>query len=99
MEQNPTNTTALFVAFELSKKTWVMAIKSPLSDKISQYRVEGGDTTAVVALIQRVRAKAQDAFGAPIEVVSCYEAGRDGFWLHRFLTDQAVCNYVIDPAS
>jgi transposase len=99
MEQNSTNTAGLFVAFELSKKTWVLAIKSPLSDKISQYRVEGGDTTAVVTLIQRVRAKAQDAFGAPIEVVSCYEAGRDGFWLHRFLADQAVCNYVIDPAS
>jgi len=32
-------------------------------------------------------------------VVSCYEAGRDGFWLHRCLEGQGVRNLVVDPAS
>ena len=34
--------TCLFVAFELSKKTWVLAVKSPVSDKISQYQTPAG---------------------------------------------------------
>ena len=34
-----------------------------------------------------------------MELVSCYEAGYDGFWLHRLLEAHGICNYVIDPAS
>jgi transposase len=34
-----------------------------------------------------------------VRIVSCYEAGYDGHWLHRWLTNQGVINYVIDPAS
>jgi transposase len=43
----------------------------------------------------RVRARVE----GPVEIVSCYEAGYDGFWLHRRLTAAGVTNYVIDPAS
>jgi len=32
-------------------------------------------------------------------VLSCYEAGRDGFWLHRALTAQGVTNLVVDSSS
>jgi transposase len=39
------------------------------------------------------------ALNRPVEVVSCYEAGYDGFWLHRLLEAHGVRNYVIDPAS
>ena len=35
----------------------------------------------------------------PVDVFTCYEAGRDGFWLHRFLTNQNIMNFVIDSAS
>jgi transposase len=34
-----------------------------------------------------------------VEIVSCYEAGYDGFWLHRLLTEHGVCNHVFDPTS
>jgi transposase len=34
-----------------------------------------------------------------VEIVSCYEAGYDGFWLHRLLEADGIRNYVIDPAS
>jgi transposase len=37
--------------------------------------------------------------GKPVRIVSCYEAGYDGHWLHRWLTDQGVINHEIDPAS
>ena len=34
-----------------------------------------------------------------VEIVSCYEAGYDGFWLHRLLQAHGIRNCVIDPAS
>ena len=45
--------------------------------------------------------KAKLRFGLPANapVVSCYEAGRDGFWLHRFLLHQGIQNIVVDSAS
>jgi transposase len=36
---------------------------------------------------------------AAAPVVSCYEAGRDGFWLHCFLVAQGITNHVVDSAS
>jgi transposase len=98
-EGNTRPIACLFVAFELSKKTWVLAIKSPMSDKISQYQIGGGDTKAVLNLIQRARARAADALGEPVEVISGYEAGRDGFWLDRLLREHGIRNHVIDAAS
>lgn len=46
-------------------------------------------------------AKAKQRFGRPgsSRVVSCYEAGRDGFWLHRALTQAGIENVVVDSAS
>src|SRR6185436_2656526 len=48
--------------------------------------------------LQAELAKAKKRFGLPT-VVSCYEAGRDGFWLHRYLTTLGVKNVVVDPGS
>ena len=44
---------------------------------------------------------AQQRFGLGEElpVISCYEAGRDGFWLHRYLTSIGVNNQIVDSAS
>jgi transposase len=46
-------------------------------------------------------AAAMKRFGLPgnAPVASCYEAGRDGFWLHRFLTSRKVENLVVDSSS
>src|SRR5262249_43157458 len=51
-------------------------------------------------LLQEI-AKAKRRFGLPDDaaVVSCYEAGRDGFWLHRWLTSQGIANVIVDSAS
>jgi len=45
-----------------------------------------------------VRARVSREMGRPVEVMSCYEAGYDGFWLHRQLEARGVRNYVIDSA-
>ncbi len=54
----------------------------------------------IPALLAEIRA-AKARFGLPEDapVASCYEAGRDGFWLHRFLTSRKVENLVVDSSS
>lgn len=89
----------LFVAFELSRKTWVVATHTRSSDKISQHRVIGGDTGRLLSLIERLRMRAAGASETMVKIICCYEAGRDGFWLHRLLTRHGIINYVVDPAS
>jgi transposase len=61
--------------------------------------LEGGDHAGLLALIAQVRAKAAKKLGAVPEVTSCYEAGYDGFWLHRLLEAGGIANYVFDAAS
>jgi transposase len=51
------------------------------------------------ALIGRYRRQAEEHLKRPIRVVSCYEAGYDGFWLHRLLQARGIENHVMDPAS
>ena len=89
----------IFIAIELAQKNWLVTMHSPERDRISRYKVAGGDHTGLLALIERMRARATRALAAVPAVVSCYEAGYDGFWLHRCLTAAGVTNHVFDPAS
>ena len=89
----------IFVAIELSQKTWLVTMHSPDRNRISRHRLEGGDHAGLLELIGRVRARAARALGGVPAVVSCYEAGYDGFWLHRLLTAAGIKNHVFDPAS
>lgn len=89
----------IYLALELSRASWVVAVHSPLADKISLHRLAGGDSSGLLALIARLRARLERALGRPVAVVSCYEAGYDGFWLHRLLEGHGVRNHVLDPAS
>lgn len=87
---------ALFVALELSDRKWMVAIGNR-AGRISRHTLQGGDAKGLLALIDRVRAR----FGLSKQarVRSCYEAGRDGFWLHRFLLNHGIDNVVVDSAS
>jgi transposase len=89
----------IFVAIELSQKTWLVTLHSPDKGKMSRHKLEGGDHAELLALIGRERDRAGRALGAIPAVVSCYEAGYDGFWLHRLLMAAGITNYVFDPAS
>jgi len=61
--------------------------------------VDGGDHAGLLALIDRLRDRAARRLGAVPAVASCYEAGYDGFWLHRLLMAAGITNYVFDPSS
>ncbi|WP_148635953.1 IS110 family transposase [Bradyrhizobium paxllaeri] len=89
----------IFVAIELSQRSWRVALHSPDKDKISHHKLEGGDHAELLALVGRVRERAARTLGGVPAVASCYEAGYDGFWLHRLLLAAGITNYVFDPAS
>lgn len=89
----------LFVGFELGKSTWLIGLYAPeLGKSVSRHKVDGGDLGRVQELIETARRRlARD--GGPVRVVSVYEAGYDGFWLHRALEKAGIENRVIDAAS
>src|SRR5574337_461412 len=87
------------LAIELSKASWLVALVTPLSEKIGIHKLAAGDAAALLELIERAQARVVRALGRPVEVMSCYEAGYDGFWLHRLLGAHGVHNHVFDPAS
>ena len=89
----------IYVALELSSSKWVVAIRTPGSDTTSLYQLPGGDLEGLMTLFARVRAFAGQCGFAETEICSCYEAGYDGFWLHRALEARGVNNTVIDSAS
>ena len=88
----------VYVAFELSKAKWKLGVMLPGSQKISHFTIDGGDLKALTARLEDMRAKAGRA-GKPVRILSCFEAGLDGHWLHRWLTDEGVVSYEVDPAS
>lgn len=89
----------IFVAIELSQRNWLIVMRSPDRDRMSRHQLAAGDHNGLVALIETVKARAARALGSVAAVVSCYEAGYDGFWLHRRLTAAGLRNFVFDPAS
>ena len=92
------NESVLFVAFELGKKSWKLAMTTGLAVTPWLRTVEGGDLAAVDAGRCNERGSAL-ALAAAAPVISCYEAGRDGFWIHRALTARGVANRVVDSSS
>src|SRR3974390_2742692 len=85
----------LYVAFELGNSTWKMACSD--GRKVRHVTVNARDLDQV----ERALLRAQDHFAMAdgYSTVSCYEAGRDGFWLHRYLQDRGIDNVVVDSAS
>src|SRR6266581_2186164 len=88
----------VYLVFELSKKTWQLGVLRAGSDKMRRYSIAGGDLTALASRLARCRAEAAQG-GRPVRILSCYEAGLDGHWLHRWLTGQGVISHEIDPSS
>jgi transposase len=89
----------IFVAIELSQKSWLVTLHSPDRDRISRHKLEGGDHAGLLDLIEKTRSRAEQKLGSAVRVASCYEAGYDGFWLHRLLLAARIMNFVFDAAS
>ena len=87
----------LYVAFELGKKDWKVAMTSGFGVAPWLRSVASGDWHGVERALAQGRARLGLPAVAP--VVSCYEAGRDGFWIHRALAARGIRNRVVDSAS
>ena len=88
---------ALHVALELSATEWLLTMSTRPDGRRQRVRLQPGDRGA----FERAIALAKTRCGLPREaaVRSCYEAGREGFWPHRFLTACGVTNLVVDSSS
>lgn len=95
--KSTTQSGALYLAFELGEGAWKLAFTIGMGQPPRQRCMPARDVTR---LHQEIT-KAKKRFGLPEDAPlhSCYEAGRDGFWLHRHLSAQGVDNSVVDSAS
>jgi transposase len=91
------NEPTLYVAFELGKTDWKLAMTLGFGVQPWLRTVASRDWAAVERAVAQGRARF--GLGAAAPVVSCYEAGRDGFWIHRALTARGIANRVVDSAS
>src|SRR3954453_18561222 len=97
MTTTTTATLALYIALELSQDKWLLACATQAAQK-PRFRPLAARN---LQQLQEEIAKAKHRFGLPSDapVCTCYEAGRDGFWLHRALTTMGIWNVVVDASS
>jgi len=87
----------LYLAFELGSKEWKLGFSVGFGQRPRERTVLAGDLCGVRREIER--AKERFGLSGEARVLSCYEAGRDGFWLHRYLVHLGVRNLVVDSSS
>ncbi len=91
------SSSVLYLAFELSNKKWKLGFSVGLGQKPRIRTIDSGSLEVLEAEI--AGAKKRFHLAEDCEVISCYEAGRDGFWLHRYLLFTGVKNHVVDSSS
>ena len=87
----------LLLAFELGQRSWKLGFTVGIGQRPRIRQIPAGAVGALATEIER--AKKRLGLSADSLVMSCYEAGRDGFWLHRYLVAQGVTSYVVDSSS
>jgi transposase len=96
-QQGESTAVCLYVALELSAHEWLLTITTALNARRVRVRV----APRAWRTLSEVVARAKRQLGVSVEtpVRSCYEAGRDGFWPHRCLTQLGMGNVVVDSSS
>ncbi|MCU0665310.1 MAG: hypothetical protein MUC50_23660 [Myxococcota bacterium] len=94
-EESNGNEYRLYMAFELSESKWKLAFGTGGNPRV--VTIDSRRTDLLEQEIEKAKGKLHVTAGA--KVMSCYEAGRDGFWIHRYLETLGVHSVVIDPAS
>lgn len=87
----------LHLALELDDEGWKLGFTTGMAQRPRERRIQPRDGAVLLKEVER--AKRRFGLAAEARVVSCYEAGREGFWLHRFLVAHGVENRVVDSAS
>jgi transposase len=97
MTATTSTTGTLYIALELGWDKWLMACATQAAQKPRFRSLPARDLSALAEEI----AKAKQRFGLPADapVCTCFEAGRDGFWLHRALTSRGISNVVADSGA
>jgi len=83
----------IYGALELSRESWLVVLRVGVSGRLSRHRLAAGDVAGLLGVLDRA------GRGRGMRAASCYEAGPDGFWLHRRLVAAGVENVVIDATS
>lgn len=86
----------LYIAMELSAAKWRLALSAG-GQRIREKVIRSGDREGLLGEI--VAGKKRFGLAQDAKVISCYEAGRDGFWIDRLLRELGVENVVVDAAS
>jgi transposase len=87
----------LYLAFELSNKEWKLGFTIGHGQRPRIRTIVAGDLDALQREIRL--AKKRFDLAETVQVLSCYEAGRDGFWLHRYLVKEGIRNLIVDSSS
>ena len=87
----------LLMAMDLGRRQWKLGFTTGVGQRPRRRTLA---TDAWDRLSEEIAA-AKKRFGLPVDapVISCYEAGRDGFWIHRYLTSLGIENLVVDSSS
>ena len=85
-------------ALELSEKKWVLAVQLPGVSRHSRHAL-GACTDGLVSFVERLKARCAAAGRKIARVILTHEAGRDGFWLARYLARRCIEVHVIQPSS
>jgi transposase len=93
--EDTTKDTVMYTAFELSDKKWKLAFSN--GSKVRHISTDARDLNELQ--VQMFGAKRRFGLSEDTKVVSCYEAGREGFWLHRYLLSLGIENLVVDSSS
>lgn len=87
----------LFLAMELSQKKWKLGFTIGLGQPLRHCTVSARDLPRLAREVDRARRRFGLAADTPVR--SCYEAGREGYWLHRALETLGIENVIVDSSS
>jgi transposase len=87
----------VYLAFELGGTKWTLAFSTSPAQRPRVRSIAAGDLAALQHEVRRARERLGVPASTPVR--SCYEAGRDGFWVHRWLASHAIVNVVVDSSS
>ena len=96
-QQINTSFETLHMAIELSASTWKIAFADSIGRRPRIRAIDAGDFDKLLSEIAAAKKAFRLDSDAPI--ISCYEAGRDGFWIHRSLVAIGIESHIVEPAS
>ena len=93
--ENNTKDKVLHLAFELGHRKWKLVCSD--GGKMRSKGIAARNLEQVQEEIEKAQVRFK--MKGDVRIVSCYEAGRDGVWLHRYLLSCGIETLVVDSSS